>query len=379
MTHPTNTQDLSIALPITQTARRIAQQFAQQQPTPETAEQVRLNTLAVLVINDYLQMLGIFTDLQASYSWNPVGRLGADVADLKVTGVGRLECRQIRVTERTCHIPPEVWSDRIGYVVVQIDESHREGKILGFVPTVTVAAFPISQLQPLEMLLSCLSRKASAIVHLRQWFNNIFETGWHTIEEVFGTREANLTLAFRSTGVNPNKPENIRQLINQLYISQDEDQRKIAAQRLGYIGERHPEAIAALIHLLHTTQNEETRWSAAESLWNIDPGNPASGVRRVTDLGIQLAGYAVALMVAILPKPDQTVAILLRLYPMGSQTELPPDLQLMGMDEDGNIFLEAQSRDEDNYIQLKFSGQPGEQFSVRVALGDASITENFVI
>ncbi|NET55604.1 MAG: DUF1822 family protein [Symploca sp. SIO2E6] len=33
----------------------------------------------------------------------------------------------------------------------------------------------------------------------------------------------------------------------------------------------------------------------------------------------------------------------------------------------------------DVYIQLKLNGKPGEQFSVRVALGEASIMEDFVI
>jgi hypothetical protein len=41
--------------------------------------------------------------------------------------------------------------------------------------------------------------------------------------------------------------------------------------------------------------------------------------------------------------------------------------------------MEAQARSADNYIQLQFSGMPGEHFSVKVALGDASIIEDFVI
>ncbi|HEY9822378.1 MAG TPA: DUF1822 family protein, partial [Candidatus Sericytochromatia bacterium] len=57
----------------------------------------------------------------------------------------------------------------------------------------------------------------------------------------------------------------------------------------------------------------------------------------------------------------------------------PPSLQLTVLDESGATFLEAQSRSADNYIQLQFSGVPGEQFSVRVSLGDASILQDFVI
>jgi hypothetical protein len=41
--------------------------------------------------------------------------------------------------------------------------------------------------------------------------------------------------------------------------------------------------------------------------------------------------------------------------------------------------LEAQARTTDNYIQLQFSGTPGELFSVKLALGDISFIEDFMI
>jgi len=150
-------EDFSLALPITQTAREIAQ-FASAQLPPQKAEQVRLNTLAVCVVNDYLQMMGIPTDLKASDSWQPVVRLGVDVADLEVTGIGRLECRPIRANQETCYIPKEVWEERIGYVVVQLDESLLKATLLGFTQTAATDELPISQLQALEDLLAHLNQ-----------------------------------------------------------------------------------------------------------------------------------------------------------------------------------------------------------------------------
>jgi hypothetical protein len=41
--------------------------------------------------------------------------------------------------------------------------------------------------------------------------------------------------------------------------------------------------------------------------------------------------------------------------------------------------LQVQARSDDNWIQLEFSGEPGERFSLKLALGDVSITEDFVI
>ena len=197
--------------------------------------------------------------------------------------------------------------------------------------------------------------------------------------EFVGQPENNLTLAFRSREIVVNRDETIANLIDLIYRSSEEGQLKVAAQRLGAIANDNPETIAALIHLIRTTEDEETRWAAAESLWTIAPSNPASGVRRIADLGMQIGDRNVALMVAILPKAEEKVAILLRVYPMRSQTYLPSGLQLAVLDEDGDIFLETEARDADNYIQLKFGGDRGESFSVRVALGDAGITEGFAI
>jgi len=96
-----NPQNSSLTLPITKTARQISEQFAQQQATPEKAEQVRLNTLAVLLVNDYLQMMEIPTDLQASDSWNAAVRFCSDLADLEIIGMGKLECRPMKANQST--------------------------------------------------------------------------------------------------------------------------------------------------------------------------------------------------------------------------------------------------------------------------------------
>lgn len=331
MTYNTNDiEEFALSLPITRTARQTAQQFASEQPTPQKAEQVRLNTLAVCVVNDYLQqILGIPTDLSKSDSWNPVVRLCADVADLEVIGVGRLECRSLKSHQQTCHIPPEVWSDRIGYVVVQIDESSQEAIVLGFAQTATTEELSVSQLRPIDDLIDCLNPQTvapvaavtSAVVenrrvNLSQWFTDIFETGWQTVEALLNPAELDFAFRFRS----------------------------------------------------------------ADSAVLIESEQSDSGHRRgkLIDLGIQLADRPVALIVELTPE-DGKRNILLQVHPTGNQIYLPPLLQLTVLDESGLIFLEAQARSADNYIQLQFSGLPGEQFSVRVALGDASIVEDFVV
>ncbi|WP_354634606.1 DUF1822 family protein [Planktothricoides raciborskii] len=109
-----------------------------------------------------------------------------------------------------------------------------------------------------------------------------------------------------------------------------------------------------------------------------DAENPTLSVSKVSK--ITLGDYPVALIVNCQQKSDDKRDILVRLYPRNeAQNYLPPATQLIILDENGEVFLEAESRNADNWIQLDFRGVPGEQFSVKVALGDANIVENFVI
>jgi len=52
---------------------------------------------------------------------------------------------------------------------------------------------------------------------------------------------------------------------------------------------------------------------------------------------------------------------------------------LIILDESGEVFLEAQSRSADNWIQLEFRGEEKEHFSVKVVFEDVNITEDFAI
>ncbi|MEH2312252.1 MAG: DUF1822 family protein [Nostoc sp.] len=313
--------DFALTLPISQSASITAQQFANQQPNPEKAEQVRLNTLAVWVVNDYLEMMDIPTDLQASDSWNCVMRLCGNIADLEVPSVGRLECRPVQEHQQICSIPPETWEERVGYLVVQFDESLQEARLLGFMPSVATETLPLEQLQPLEAFIDHLSQlrqsPVSSLVNLNQWFAGIFEAGWQTIESLWNLPELRPAYAFRS----------------------------IETLELNTLNE--PESITKRAKLI--------------------------------DLGIQILNQPVMLIVEISIEEDQQTSVRLQLHATGNQIYLPPGVNLTVLDSSGAVFLNAQSRKLDNYIQLQFRGEPTEQFSVKVAINDISITEYFRI
>lgn len=302
-------------------ARRKAKQLARKQPTREKAEQVYFNILAVWVVNNYLQWMGIPTELKAGDSWNPIACLGSDVADLPLTGLGRLECRPMGEHQQTCRIPPEVWCDRIGYVVVQIEDSLTEANILGFIPRVDRQQLSPSELQPLEDLLTTVealrhrdtpAAKAIAspdnFLRLSEWLQGIFAQNWQSTQTIFSDRP--LAYNFR------NSPRE---------------------------------------------------------------GDAEVERAKLIDLEMQFGNQSLVLLVALTPEPDG-VAVRVRLYPPDGETYLPPNFKLALLSPSGEILQEVRSRRQDNYIPLpRFRGERGERFSIQVALENASIVERFEI
>lgn len=110
----------------------------------------------------------------------------------------------------------------------------------------------------------------------------------------------------------------------------------------------------------------------------ITPQKPTDEVERGKLLGLGRAGEQVALFVGLKPTQSPEMHICVEVYPINGQTYLPQDLQLMVLDERGEAVMQAQARSTKN-IQLKFSGEPGESFGIKVAIGDVSITEPFLI
>ncbi|MGB6294813.1 MAG: DUF1822 family protein [Rivularia sp. (in: cyanobacteria)] len=361
-----STQQLTISVPITEANRNKAKQFAQQQSNSEKAKQVYHNTLAVLVTNNYLQMLDVQTSLQQSHSWNAVARVSTNIADLNLPGKGHLECRSILNGDDTCYFPQDIWNNRIGYVVVKLDESCKQGTLLGFVPQVSTNTINIKELQSLDELFIALHSNET-VVQLSQWLENVIDEGWRNVEAIIGKKAINPLFVFADISDDDENSHKIKDAVEQLYDCQQE------------INKVDLNSEKALIHLLKNTPNEEIRWKAAELLWEINPENPAGGIRKAVDLGMHFGENLIALMVAILPKPDGSMAILIRVYPGYNNNYLPQGLQLTGLDASGNSFFTVQSRSKDNYIQFKFTAELGDRFNIRVALNDANITESFVI
>lgn len=230
----------------------------------------------------------------------------------------------------------------------------------------------------------------SVAVNLTQWFQNKFEAGWQTFEEILdtlGAQQAHLAYEFTRSpdrkvrNTSSLEREAIPKLIELLQKTRDRETQWRTADLLGHLDPGNKDAIAALTNLLNKTQDDETRRQASVSLGKIDPGNSQAGIRKakIIDLGIQLDAHPVVLVVTLMPETEGKTNIHLRINPADTQTHLPPHLQLILLDESGESLFLVESRNADSAIQLGFRGDRGDCFSVKVALGEAMVTENFVV
>ncbi|MGI2903271.1 DUF1822 family protein [Tolypothrix sp. VBCCA 56010] len=311
-------ESLKFTVPISSELHSLAKQFRLSHRNSKKAKQVYFNTLAVSAVNFYLRCMGVETSWSASSSCNRVMQTMMDVADLEIIGLGKLECRPVLSDEKVVYIPPEVWSDRIGYVAVQFDQSLREATLLGFSKTAQSGEIPINQLRSLEefiLQLSEIPQKVKQPIHLSQWLSNIVDAGWQTVESLF-TQQSELAFRFRS-----------------------------AEKTLA--------------------QNSEN-----------SPINVQKG--RLLELGRQSESKLIALIVGLIPLSEQEINICVKVCPVNGQKYLPEELELMVLDDLGISVMQATARNTKS-IQLNFSSEFGERFSIKVALGDVNFTELFLV
>ncbi|KAB8315419.1 DUF1822 family protein [Tolypothrix campylonemoides VB511288] len=321
-------ESLTFTVPINSEARQRAEQFLRKQRNPEKAKQVYLNTLAVFAVNFYLRCMGIETSWSESLSCHPAIQTLMDIADLEVIGLGKIECLPVLPNQKVIHVPPEVCSDRIGYLAVQFESSLEEATILGFMKTVPSSfELHLSQLSSLEHLLVHLNQltenirhenptKVQQPTHLSQWFMNVVDAGWQTIESLLNPQQQT-ELVFRFRGTE---------------------------------------------HSLALHSENSTSWMQKGKL---------------LDLGRDSKSQPIALVVGLIPASSEEINIGIKVYATGSQNYLPEDLELRVLDEAGISVMQAMARNTKS-IQLNFSSEIGERFSVKIALGDVSFTEVFI-
>jgi hypothetical protein len=376
-------------VPLHQRHHQLARQFAQAQPSPEKATQVYRNTLAVLALKDCLAWVDIPTDFAGSDSANPVLQLLEDVADLKLPGLGRLECRPIEVGAAQYKRPRPIHEDCVGLVLVELTKPYQTANILGFTPQVAAGQIACADLQPLEDLflhldgLQIQAVTAAAPVsprqRLSQWLANrgvdvvASTTGaWQTLSTLVDPQPQWVPGWYGMRSSPSVQSSHLEQLVEQLYTEQGVSPPSDASS-----------LAAALAHLVQTSPDPKTRWKAAELLWNIAPEQ--LGVRRTLDLGLLFANQPLSLMVAILPPAEHTqeFSVLVRVAPLPGNAPplayLPPGLSLAILQANSELGLQTQARARDNVIQIKLQARLGETFSIQLRLEENVITEYFEV
>ncbi|NES18363.1 MAG: DUF1822 family protein [Symploca sp. SIO3E6] len=224
-------------------------------------------------------------------------------------------------------------------------------------------------------------------IPLHSWLQNFLEVGWHTVEEMgerLTTPALNLAYGAGGNGFRDDSsiiPQAVPTLIELLQSSSSKQTSLPALKLLGQVGHGNLNAIAFLSQLLENTEDIELRRQAALSLGQIAASHPQAGMRRVKliDLGVQLENKQVALVVTMTPQGEKGTNVHLRVYAAGEQTYLPPNLQLIVLNEKGETFLEVQSRSADNWMQLELNGEGEDSFIVKLVLGGASFSKEFVL
>jgi hypothetical protein len=88
---------------------------------------------------------------------------------------------------------------------------------------------------------------------------------------------------------------------------------------------------------------------------------------------------AVLMIVEISELSEQDRKIRLELLPTKGQTYLPANLNLMLLNEEGEAIGNVMGGSDDSIIEWPIDGEVGDRFGVQLALGDVSVTENFII
>ena len=155
-----------LEIPLEQTARNLALQFASEQANPQKGKRVYFNTLAVWAVNYFLEWMELETDIDGGDSWNPAMLAVLDVADLVLPGIGKIECCPVMLGETAISLP-EVREKRIAYLAVGFAEPFDKVKLLGFIPAVEIVdeteEISLTNLKPVEELLDYLDRIELAI------------------------------------------------------------------------------------------------------------------------------------------------------------------------------------------------------------------------
>ncbi|MCL1465723.1 DUF1822 family protein [Argonema galeatum] len=124
-------------------------------------------------------------------------------------------------------------------------------------------------------------------------------------------------------------------------------------------------------------------WQAVEELLTPQQLRPAVWSDRTKraklfNLRVDLISHVVILVINLTRGSENNVSVWMQVYPSGEDNYLPANLKLIVLSE-GEVFEEVTARSADILMQCQFDANPGDEFRIKLALGEASVTEDFVV
>jgi hypothetical protein len=106
-------------------------------------------------------------------------------------------------------------------------------------------------------------------------------------------------------------------------------------------------------------------------------------VKRGKLLHLQSVPEPLALLVGVKPADDRhstnELDVWVEVCPLDHHTYLPMELQMAVLNEAGDAVMQATAMDSNEALRFNFTGEYGEQFWVKVAVGSISTVESFQI
>lgn len=179
-----------LAISLTQRNIQVARQVASQSTVAIVQTRLYLNALALQAGTLYFQGLDLAMSPELADSSQASWSLMTGSFDLYLTGLGALECCAVLPGDNDVIIPPESRENRLGYLVIEIDELNGTANLLGFLQSVgDRLVVPLSAVKSLDQLLDYLEdleRQTSLAARLSQWLQAAelaAMKGWELIEE----------------------------------------------------------------------------------------------------------------------------------------------------------------------------------------------------
>ena len=100
---------------------------------------------------------------------------------------------------------------------------------------------------------------------------------------------------------------------------------------------------------------------------------------KLMDLGVSLGGRRAVLLITLTPAEDNKIRLQVRLCPFNDDY-LPANLKLSLKSRSGKVIQSVETRQKDNYIQLKpFKTQVGKTFQLEVSGDEFALSETFEV